>query len=99
MTSRHQDDPGSTAPQLDTEASHWLLRLLDKDPDPSDPYFDRATRDEAFMDWLASSPEHVRAFLVTFEAYYRLGQVDRDGLNHVAFMVQNLPYLPRRRPV
>lgn len=58
------------------EAGRWLLRLLDLEPDPDDPYSDPVVCHEAFLDWLATSPQHVQVFLETFETYRRLGQID-----------------------
>jgi len=74
---------------VSSEAGHWLLRLQERDPDPQDPYFDPSVRNEAFLDWLAVSAEHVRAFLEIFETYRRLGTMDPQKQIQIEALLQN----------
>jgi transmembrane sensor len=76
---------------LSSEAGHWLLRLQERDPDPQDPYFDPSVRNEAFLDWLAESPEHVQAFLEIFETYRRLGTMDRQKQIQIEALLRTRP--------
>jgi transmembrane sensor len=77
MTSQIQDLQLVPFRSLDIEAGHWLLRLLDVDPRPEDPYRDAKRRSEAFLDWASRSPQHVAAFFELYETYSRLEPIDR----------------------
>lgn len=78
MSRRTIDPHNPQHPQfrLGRETSDWLVRLLDTQPEPDDPYFDPLKRDEAFLEWLTRSPKHVQLFLEIRETYQRLGQID-----------------------
>jgi transmembrane sensor len=69
-------NPQHPSHQLGLEASQWLVRLQDTQPDPHDPYFDAEKRNAAFLEWITRSPEHVVLFLDTYETYRRLGNID-----------------------
>jgi transmembrane sensor len=60
-------------PPLLAEASKWLVRLLDRDPDPSDSDFDRAARSAAFSKWVSRSDEHKAAFLLVCRTHQQMG--------------------------
>jgi transmembrane sensor len=61
---------------LGREASDWLVCLMEPETDPSHPYFDPQTRDQAFLEWLRRSPAHVKMYLETYEVYQRMGSID-----------------------
>jgi len=77
-------------PEVGAEAAHWLLRFQDTQPEPDDPYFDKAVRDQAFLDWLIISPQHVCAFLEIFETYQRLGNMDPQGQIHIPTLLRQV---------
>lgn len=66
--------------QLGEEAAEWLMRYREVEPDPEDPYSDPAVRDDAFLDWTARSPNHLRMFIKTIDMYQRLGQINPEEL-------------------
>jgi len=71
-------DTGSQLRALRLEAARWLLRLDDNEPDPGETD-DQNGRNEAFLDWLADSPQNVQAFLEVFETRRRLSALVRAG--------------------
>ncbi len=73
MMSTNTDEQNPPQSQLGLEAARWLLRLRDTQPDPQDPHADLATRNEAFLDWLSTSAQHVRIFHEAYETHRRLG--------------------------
>lgn len=111
MTSRTMgpNNPQHPQFQIGREASDWLVRLQDPQPEPDDPYFDPKKRDAAFLEWLQRSPEHVRMFLKIRETYNRLGQIDakrliriqdllgesQKAVSHVADRVRGRSIAPR----
>ncbi len=72
MTPSNHDSQSPSGASLGIEAAHWLLRFQNDHADPQDPLCDSAVRNEAFLDWLALSPRHVRAFLEIYETDRRL---------------------------
>jgi len=66
----------SSNARIDTEAADWLVRLLDTDVDPEEPIPDPAQRQQAFFDWLALGPSHVRAFMEIIEVERRVRNPD-----------------------
>lgn len=79
MRLRKVDPQKPHSPPLGIEAGQWLLRFEDAESAPDDPYSDPAVRNEAFLDWLATSPQHLQAFLEIYETYQRLAGVDRQA--------------------
>jgi transmembrane sensor len=88
MTLRKVDSQNSHSPPLGIEAGQWLLRFEDAESDLDDPYSDPAVRNEAFLDWLATSPRHVQAFLEVYETYQRLAGVDRQARINIRELLQ-----------
>jgi len=69
-------NPQHPSYQLGREASDWLVCLLEPETDPTHPYFDPQTRDQAFLEWLTRSPQHVKMYLETYETYQRTANID-----------------------
>jgi len=84
MTLRKVDPQNPDSPPLGIQAGQWLLRFEDAESDPDDPYSDPAVRNEGFLDWLATSPQHVQAFLEVYETYQRLAGVGRQTRINIA---------------
>jgi ferric-dicitrate binding protein FerR (iron transport regulator) len=78
----------STPSRLGIESGHWLLCLLD--PQPDEPDGDQAACHEAFLDWLETSPQHVQVFIETFETYRRLGDIDPSGLINIPALLHQV---------
>jgi len=72
-------------PELGVEAGHWLLRLSDDQADSSDLNM----RNEAFLDWLSTSPQHLRAFMETYETYQRIGVLGRRDRCQIDDLLRN----------
>src|SRR5262245_53080580 len=58
--------------ELGEEAAEWLLRFAE----PGDEYPDEIARNDAFYEWIETSPEHLRVFLETVEVQQRLQLLD-----------------------
>jgi transmembrane sensor len=69
--------------ELCVEASDWLLRLHNTQPDPEDLYCDPEKRNAAFLEWIRRSPKHVAMFLDNYEVYQRLGNIDPQSRLHI----------------
>jgi ferric-dicitrate binding protein FerR (iron transport regulator) len=77
MKSREQKEGRvSGNSSIDVEAAEWLVRLLDTDVDPEEPIPDVMQRQNAFFDWLAVAPAHVRAFMEVIEVERRVRHPD-----------------------
>jgi len=90
MTSPTLDphNPQHPSYALGREAADWMVRLLEPESDPKDPYFDPEKRDEAFLEWLSRSPQHVKMYLETYETYQRLGNIDPKKRIHIEALLQ-----------
>jgi transmembrane sensor len=73
MTSTQTESQAPPPSPLGLEAARWLLELRDRNPDRDGVHCDPAARNEAFLDWLNRSPQHVQMFLEAYETYRRLG--------------------------
>jgi transmembrane sensor len=84
--------------EVGRQAAHWLLRLQETEPTVAGDR--QPTRDQAFLDWLAVSPQHVCAFLEFYDTYDRLGQIDPDQKIHVPTLLRQASIYPvgRRQP-
>jgi len=60
--SNNTSDPTDDSFSIALAAIEWLIRLLDTDFDPEEPYPDPLQRQKAFLGWLSQNPAHVRAF-------------------------------------
>jgi transmembrane sensor len=69
-------NPQHPSYQLGREASDWLVCQLEPETDPTHPYFDTQKRDQAFLEWLTRSPQHVKMYLETYETYQRTANID-----------------------
>jgi len=70
------DTQPATDGKIDAEASEWLVRLLDLEPDPDEPYFQPEDRQAAFYRWLSQSHRHLEGFLEVAETFRKLGNID-----------------------
>jgi transmembrane sensor len=68
-------------------AIEWLVRLLDTDFDPEEPYPDPLQRQQAFTAWLNHNPAHVRAFLEILEVERRAGHPDVQRLIRIEELI------------
>jgi ferric-dicitrate binding protein FerR (iron transport regulator) len=83
-------NPQAATRQLGPEASEWVLRLVDTDPEPEDPYFDPAKRKAAFLEWLDRSPEHLAMFIETVKAYQTMKGIDPSRLINIPGLLTEL---------
>ena len=72
-------------------ATEWLVRLLDTDFDPEEPYPDPLERQNAFTGWLSRNPAHVRAFLEILEVERRAGRPDVQRLIKIEELMPSMP--------
>ena len=72
-------------------ATEWLVRLLDTDFDPEEPYPDPLERQNAFTGWLSRNPAHVRAFLEILEVERRAGRPDVQRLIKIEELIPSMP--------
>jgi hypothetical protein len=72
-------------------AIEWLVRLLDTDFDPEEPYPDPLQRQNTFMGWLSQNPAHVRAFLEILEVERRAGNPDAQSLIKIEQLIPTMP--------
>jgi transmembrane sensor len=68
--------PTPPASPLGIEASQWLLSLLDRNPAPADPHFDRRAHSAAFNEWVTQSVQHTAVFLRVCDSYQKAGSLD-----------------------
>jgi len=62
--------------EIGQEAAEWLADL--EQPDVTDRHPDPVKRRQAFLQWLARSPEHARTFSATLQARRRLTGIDQQ---------------------
>jgi transmembrane sensor len=74
-----KESENSLDPQIADEATEWLLSLEDKE---CEIHRDLSGRNARFLDWLKTSPDHVRAFLEISHAYYILSDADPGCFLH-----------------
>jgi ferric-dicitrate binding protein FerR (iron transport regulator) len=102
MKTRNPVSLGASYPtEIGTEATQWLLRLMDTDPSPDDPYLDTGLRNEAFLDWASRSTQHLAAFLEIYAIYEELGAGDtlaRAEIDTLLSKVVSLPAGHNRSP-
>lgn len=65
---------------LGLEAAEWLLRLNDDDADDSEEFAHPEARNQAFLDWVSKTPQHLRIFLETVETHRRMRAIDPNRL-------------------
>jgi transmembrane sensor len=75
MSFRNDSNLRSDA-ELGEEAAEWLLCFADTGPDPQHDYPDEKTRNQAFYEWIETSPEHLRVFMETAETHQRMRLID-----------------------
>ncbi len=88
--SNNTSDPTDDS-SIALEAIEWLIRLLDTDFDPEEPYPDALQRQNAFIGWLTRSPAHGRAFLEILEVERRVGHPDQHRLVKIEELIPARP--------
>jgi len=73
------------------EAIEWLVRLLDTEFDPEEPYPDPLQRQAAFIQWLTLDAAHVRGFLEILEVERRAAHPDPQRLINIQELLATCP--------
>jgi transmembrane sensor len=97
-TKRGPHSPQFPDEQIGLEASQWLVRLTDTEPQPDDPYFDPDIRSAAFLAWITTSTEHLEMFLDTYETHRRLQNIDpscRIDISGLLRQAEEVPVVTR----
>lgn len=75
--------------EIGEAAAEWLLSFDAADPDVDNEYPDEKSRNEAFYEWLETSPDHLRVFLETVETLRRARMIDAHHLIEVETLLRN----------
>jgi len=86
---KHNDVTPGAPGDPGVEAAEWLLRLNDEELDPEEPYADLNSRNNAWLDWVTQSPQHLQAFLEVAEAHRRMSRLDPQRLIKIQELLES----------